>query len=120
MNFLVLEALVSIALVLSALMAMARMVQRRTGSSGWVDTIGTFSLRLVGAGSALWPVADVAPDPRWWLVAVLVTAWSLRLGITGIPPLEQQMLRSRGGRFRDEQWRTSRFFPLSPRHGVTR
>jgi steroid 5-alpha reductase family enzyme len=124
MIFLVLEALVSIALVLSALMAMAWVVQQRTGSSGWVDTIWTFSwtfsLGLVGAGSALWPVADVAPDPRWWLVAVLVTAWSLRLGITGIPPLEQQMLRSRGGRFRDDQWRTSGFFPLSPRHGVTR
>ena len=34
--------------------------------------------------------------------------------VTGIPPLEAQMLRSRGDRYRDYQSRTSRFFPLPP------
>ena len=34
--------------------------------------------------------------------------------VTGIPPLEEQMLRSRGDRYRDYQLRTSRFFPLPP------
>jgi steroid 5-alpha reductase family enzyme len=77
MIFLYLKALVSKALALSALMAMAWVVQQRTGNSGWVDTIWTFSLGLVGAGSALWPVAGVAPDARQWLVAV----WSLRLAV---------------------------------------
>ena len=47
--------LASIALSLAALMAFAWAVQQRTGNSGWVDTIWTFSVGLVGAGSALWP-----------------------------------------------------------------
>ena len=34
--------------------------------------------------------------------------------VTGIPPLEQQMLHSRGERYRDYQSRTSMFFPLAP------
>jgi steroid 5-alpha reductase family enzyme len=75
-----LEAVVAIALALSALMALAWVVQQRTGNSGWVDTIWTFSLGLVGVASALWPVGDAAPNFRQWLVAVLVAAWSLRLG----------------------------------------
>jgi steroid 5-alpha reductase family enzyme len=65
---------------LSVLMASAWAVQQRTGNSGWVDTIWTFSLGLVGAGSALWPVAGAAPNARQWLVAALVAVWSLRLG----------------------------------------
>jgi steroid 5-alpha reductase family enzyme len=76
-----LEALAAIALSLSILMAGAWVVQQRTGNSGWVDTIWTFSLGLVGAGSALWPVAGSAPNGRQWLVAALVTIWSLRLGL---------------------------------------
>ena len=75
-----LEALAAIAMALSVLMAGAWIVQQRTGNSGWVDTIWTFSLGIVGAGSALWPVGDAAPTSRQWLVAALVTIWSLRLG----------------------------------------
>ena len=75
-----LEALAGIALSLSILMALAWMVQQRTGNSGWVDTIWTFSVGLVGAGSALWPVGGAAPNARQWLVAALVAIWSLRLG----------------------------------------
>jgi len=80
MTVLYLEALAAIAVSLSVLMAGASLVQQRTGNSGWVDTIWTFSLGLVGAGSALWPVAGAAPNARQWLVAALVAAWSLRLG----------------------------------------
>jgi steroid 5-alpha reductase family enzyme len=76
-----LEALAAIALSLSVLMAGAWLVQQRTGNSGWVDTIWTFAVGLVGAGSALWPVADAAPNPRQWLVAALVAIWSVRLGL---------------------------------------
>ncbi|GAC1621895.1 MAG: DUF1295 domain-containing protein [Bradyrhizobium sp.] len=76
-----LEALGGIALSLSVLMAIAWLVQQRTGNSGWVDTIWTFSLGLAGAGGALWPVGGVAPNPRQWLVAALVAIWSLRLGL---------------------------------------
>ena len=75
-----LEALAAIAVALSVLMAGAWVVQQRTGNSGWVDTIWTFSLGLVGAGSALWPVGGAAPNARQWLVAALVAIWSLRLG----------------------------------------
>jgi steroid 5-alpha reductase family enzyme len=75
-----LEALAAIAVALSILMAGAWMVQQRTGNSGWVDTIWTFALGLVGAGSALWPVGGAAPNARQWLVATLVAIWSLRLG----------------------------------------
>jgi steroid 5-alpha reductase family enzyme len=75
-----LEALAAITLSLSVLMAFAWLVQRRTGNSGWVDTIWTFSVGLVGAGGALWPVAGHAPNTRGWLVAALVAIWSLRLG----------------------------------------
>jgi steroid 5-alpha reductase family enzyme len=64
MTVLYLEALAAIALSLSVLMTGAWMVQQRTGNSGWVDTIWTFSLGLVGAGSALWPVAGAAPNAR--------------------------------------------------------
>src|SRR3981189_804227 len=73
-------AIAAIALSLSVLMAGAWMVQQRTGNSGWVDTIWTFSIGLVGAASALWPVAGTAPNIRQWLVAALVAIWSLRLG----------------------------------------
>jgi hypothetical protein len=93
---------------------------QRTGNSGRVDAVWTFSLGLVGAGAALWPAAGAAPNARW-------RAWwrSGRCGsepisqsapqglpTTGIPPLEAQMPRSRGDR--DYQFRTSQFFPLPP------
>jgi len=80
MTALYLEALVAMALSLSALMAVAWIVQQRTGNSGWVDTIWTFSVGLVGAGGALWPLAGTASNTRQWLVAALVAIWSLRLG----------------------------------------
>src|SRR5216684_7919422 len=76
-----LEALAAIALSLSVLMTIAWATQQRTGNSGWVDTIWTFAVGLVGAGSALWPVGAEMPNPRQWLVAALVAIWSLRLGI---------------------------------------
>ena len=73
-------ALAAIAASLSVLMAGAWVVQQRTGNSGWVDTIWTFSLGMVGVGSALWPVEGAPPNARQWLVAALVMIWSLRLG----------------------------------------
>jgi steroid 5-alpha reductase family enzyme len=81
MTVLYLEALVAIALSLSILMAFAWVVRQQTGNSGWVDTIWTFAVGLVGAGSALWPIGGAAPNARQWLVAALVAIWSLRLGI---------------------------------------
>jgi steroid 5-alpha reductase family enzyme len=64
-----LAALAAIALSLSILMAGAWVAQQRSGNSGWVDTIWTFSVGLVGAGSSLRPFAGTAPNARvrdWW------------------------------------------------------
>src|SRR6478752_5920423 len=68
-----------VALVLIAL-ALAWVVQQRTGNSGWVDTIWTFAVGGVGAAAALWPASIVALPLRQWLIAVLALGWSLRLG----------------------------------------
>lgn len=80
MTWFFLTALVVMAIALSVLMAGAWLVQQRTGNSGWVDTIWTFSLGLVGAVGALWPMAGQPVTARQWLVAALVAIWSLRLG----------------------------------------
>src|SRR5258705_4613073 len=56
MTILYLEALAAIAASLAIPMAGARAVQQRTGNSGWVDTVWTFPLGLVGACGALSPV----------------------------------------------------------------
>ena len=73
-------ALILIALALSASLAIAWMVQQRTGNSGWVDTIWTFAVGGIGACSALWPLTDLALPARQWLIAGLSLAWALRLG----------------------------------------
>jgi steroid 5-alpha reductase family enzyme len=104
MMVLYLEALAGIALSLSILIAIAWVVQRRTGNSGRVDNIRGFSVKLAGAGGALWPRARGAPGPRQWLLAALMAIW--------------QMLRSRGARYHDYRSRTSLFFPLPPQKGV--
>ena len=62
MTILYLEALAAIAVLLSILMAGTWVAQQRTGNSGWVDTIWTVALDLVGVGSALWPVGGAAPQ----------------------------------------------------------
>ena len=80
MTLFYLEALVAITVSLSILMAFAWLVQQKSGNSGWVDTIWTFSVGLVGVGSALWPTGGEGANARQWLVAVLVAIWSLRLG----------------------------------------
>src|SRR5262245_51857436 len=73
-------ALILIALALSVSLAIAWVVQQRTGNSGWVDTIWTFAVGGIGAGSAVWPLTDLAFPARQWLIAGLSLAWALRLG----------------------------------------
>lgn len=75
-----LVAVFAITAALSILMTIAWVVQQRTGNSGWVDTIWTFSLGLTGVVSALWPLGGGSINARQWLVAALVAIWSLRLG----------------------------------------
>jgi steroid 5-alpha reductase family enzyme len=76
-------ALLAAALALALLMAGAWLAQRRTGRSGWIDTIWSFSVGLVGAGLAMAPIDGETnwPTPRQILVAGLALLWSLRLGL---------------------------------------
>ena len=67
-------------------------------------------------GWLAYPVMALSPDYPWGWAALLAPAfmyWIL-VHVTGIPPLEAQMLCSRGERYRDYQSRTSMFFPLPP------
>src|SRR5690242_7065301 len=66
---------------LSAAMAGAWLVQQKTGNSGWVDTVWTFSLGIIGATAALAPIGSSSwPTPRQIIVALFLVLWSLRLG----------------------------------------
>src|SRR4051812_29059547 len=80
MTFAYLSAVLVIGLALSAMMSIAWVVQQRTGNSGWVDTIWTFSLGLVGAVAALWPLNGAPLTARQWAVAGLIAIWAARLG----------------------------------------
>jgi steroid 5-alpha reductase family enzyme len=75
-------------------------------------------------GWLAYPVIALSPgyplQYPWGWAALLAPAfmyWIL-VYVTGIPPLEAQMLRSRGDRYREYQSRTSVFFPLPPQKGV--
>jgi steroid 5-alpha reductase family enzyme len=60
------------------------------------------------AASAGWPflcAATAAPIAMYWFL----------VDVSGIPPLEREMLDSRGDAYRDYQARVSPFFPLPPR-----
>ena len=74
--------LVGVSLAMAAVMSLAWLVWRRTGNSGWVDTVWTFGLGAVGIAAALLPTASGAPTtPRQILVAALIAVWALRLGL---------------------------------------
>ena len=64
---------------LSAIMAVAWLVQRATGHDGWADVFWSFGVGTVGALAVL-ASDDMASPARQYLVAALVTIWSLRLG----------------------------------------
>jgi steroid 5-alpha reductase family enzyme len=75
------SALAVMAAALCTLMAGAWVIQQRSGNSGWVDTIWTFSVGLVGMNAALWPFAADALPARQFMVAALVMVWAVRLGL---------------------------------------
>jgi steroid 5-alpha reductase family enzyme len=69
----------------------------------------------------LWAIAAIALSlsalmAGAWLVPALMD-WIL-VHVTGIPPLEPQMLRSRGERYRGYQSCSGMFFPLPPQKHV--
>jgi steroid 5-alpha reductase family enzyme len=66
---------------LSLAMIGAWVLQRATGNAGWVDVVWTFATGACGVVYAVAPIGGQAPSPRALLVAVLITVWSLRLGV---------------------------------------
>jgi steroid 5-alpha reductase family enzyme len=67
-------------------------------------------------GWLAYPVIAIDPGYGWGWLTLLAPAfmfWILNY-VTGIPPLEAQMLRSRGDAYRAYQAHTSKFFPLPP------
>jgi steroid 5-alpha reductase family enzyme len=74
--------LVLAAFALSLLLTMAFAIQRATGKSGWVDTIWSLSVGIVGAATALAPIpGENWPTARQGAVALLALAWGARLGL---------------------------------------
>lgn len=61
-------------------MAAAWAVQRATGNAGWVDAVWSFATAIAGVIAALAPKSG-AIAARQILVAVLIAAWGLRLGL---------------------------------------
>jgi len=61
-------------------------------------------------------------DYPWGWLALLGPAlmYALLVYVSGIPPVEAHMLRSRGAAYRDYQRRTSAFFPLPPRRSAAK
>lgn len=70
-----------LAAALCAAMALAWVVAERSGNHGWVDTIWSFAVGAAGVAGALLPTDADAWPGRQMLVAALVAAWSLRLGL---------------------------------------
>jgi steroid 5-alpha reductase family enzyme len=73
---------VSVSAALFFVMAGAFLIWRRTRNSGWIDTVWTFGLGLVGGLGAIAPaIVFGLLTTREVLVALLVVLWSLRLGV---------------------------------------
>ena len=69
--------LLIVAISLSAIMAFAWTLERKTGKSGWIDAIWSFS---VGVGSVIAVMLADATRQRRLAVLILILVWSLRLG----------------------------------------
>ena len=61
-------------------MSLAWVAQRVTGNSGWVDVAWSFATGLAGVTFALAPMDGASLTRRQAGVALLVAAWSIRLG----------------------------------------
>jgi steroid 5-alpha reductase family enzyme len=66
---------------LSAVMAFAWLLQRRTGQSGWIDATWSFAIGAAGAFLALAPLDGGAPGARQVFVAAFAVAGAARLGL---------------------------------------
>lgn len=69
-------------------------------------------------GWLAYPIIAISLDGGWWqgwlsLIGPLLIYWLL-VHVSGIPPLEAHMLKSRGDAFKTYMARTSAFFPRPP------
>ncbi|MBV8851676.1 MAG: DUF1295 domain-containing protein [Methylobacteriaceae bacterium] len=76
-----LEMLAAVSLALFLIMSLSWIVWRRTGNSGWIDTIWTFGLGAIGGIGSLTAAAFTGAAIRPYLVAALIGVWALRLGM---------------------------------------
>lgn len=74
----VIPLFIGVAIALSAIMAGAWAIARHPGKSGWTDAIWSLGIGVAGVVVAM-SARGIAS--RQWLVAGLVAAWSLRLGL---------------------------------------
>ena len=112
MNLAILALLLAIAC--AAIMTVAWRVAVSTGKTGWIDVVWTFGVGITGAAAAFVPVAGASSFlPRQILVAVLVAAWSLRLGShiaartlkNGDDPRYRKFIKEWGGDWRGQLFR---------------
>jgi steroid 5-alpha reductase family enzyme len=75
----VLVAVLVLAVLCASTMALAWWVVVTSGRSGWADTFWSLTVGVASVVAALWPLGEIGP--RNWLVALLVAAWSGRLGL---------------------------------------
>lgn len=73
--------LISLAAALCLFMTAAWLLEMRTGASGWIDATWSFAVGLVGVIGALVPIGESDPTWRNVVVATMVAAWSVRLGL---------------------------------------
>lgn len=73
-----LAAVCALSVAMSFVMIAAWLVWRKTGNSGWIDTIWTFGLGTVGLGSVLLASGG---NLRGIIIGSLIVLWSLRLGL---------------------------------------
>ena len=102
-------------ILMSVVMTVSWLVQKKLGNAGWTDVFWTFGTGVCGVLAALWP-DPYAHQPRQWLVAVLIAVWSLRLGLyiafrvargDGEDPRYARMRKSHGDRFQAVMFKLS-------------
>ena len=66
---------------LALIMAAGWAAWRATRNSGWIDVTWTFAVGVVGAISAILPLGPASDGFNHLIVAAMIAAWALRLGI---------------------------------------
>lgn len=83
-----------------------------TKNGGWTDVFWSWGTGAVLAAAALCPAPGEALSARHWLVAALMAAWGLRLGLYLTPRVATHPEDPRYAAFRDQQGRRYPAFML--------